>query len=209
MSIIEGAIRFMHTGFNEHKELFNELKQTQNPHTLFIGCSDSRVVPTLITQTLPGELFVVRNMANIVPKYRLKDEFLATTSAIDYAIIALNVENIVVCGHSNCGGCEAIWHPKKLENMPSVANWLRQLDDVKHEIQNSDAPLEERAWLTERLCILQSLENLRTFPQVKEREEKGELRLFGWHYIIETGEVFSYKNGEFILLKKKNRRQIW
>ena len=141
MSIIEGAIRFMHTGFNEHKELFNELKQTQNPHTLFIGCSDSRVVPTLITQTLPGELFVVRNMANIVPKYRLKDEFLATTSAIDYAIIALNVENIVVCGHSNCGGCEAIWHPKKLENMPSVANWLRQLYDVKHEIQNSDAPL--------------------------------------------------------------------
>ena len=205
MSIIEGAIRFMHTGFNEHKELFNELKQTQNPHTLFIGCSDSRVVPTLITQTLPGELFVVRNMANIVPKYRLKDEFLATTSAIDYAIIALNVENIVVCGHSNCGGCEAIWHPKKLENMPSVANWLRQLDDVKHEIQNSDAPLEERAWLTERLCILQSLENLRTFPQVKEREEKGELRLFGWHYIIETGEVFSYKNGEFILLKKEQK----
>ncbi|MDY5114558.1 MAG: carbonic anhydrase [Campylobacter sp.] len=205
MSIIEGAIRFMHTGFNEHKELFNELKQTQNPHTLFIGCSDSRVVPTLITQTLPGELFVVRNMANIVPKYRLKDEFLATTSAIDYAIIALNVENIVVCGHSNCGGCEAIWHPKKLENMPSVANWLRQLDDVKREIQNSDAPLEERAWLTERLCILQSLENLRTFPQVKEREEKGELRLFGWHYIIETGEVFSYKNGEFILLNKEQK----
>ena len=205
MSIIEGAIRFMHTGFNEHKELFNELKQTQNPHTLFIGCSDSRVVPTLITQTLPGELFVVRNMANIVPKYRLKDEFLATTSAIDYAIIALNVENIVVCGHSNCGGCEAIWHPKKLENMPSVANWLRQLDDVKREIQNSDAPLEERAWLTERLCILQSLENLRTFPQVKEREEKGEIRLFGWHYIIETGEVFSYKNGEFILLNKEQK----
>ena len=205
MSIIEGAIRFMHTGFNEYKELFNELKQAQNPHTLFIGCSDSRVVPTLITQTLPGELFVVRNMANIVPKYRLKDEFLATTSAIDYAIIALNVENIVVCGHSNCGGCEAIWHPKKLENMPSVANWLRQLDDVKYEIQNYDAPLEERAWLTESLCILQSLENLRTFPQVKEREEKGELKLFGWHYIIETGEVFSYKNGEFILLNKEQK----
>ena len=135
----------------------------------------------------------------------VKGEFLATTSAIAYAIIALNVKNIVVCGHSNCGGCEAIWHPKKLENMPSVANWLRQLDDVKYEIQNSDAPLEERAWLTERLCILQSLENLRTFPQVKEREEKGELKLFGWHYIIETGEVFSYKNGEFILLNEEQK----
>lgn len=205
MSIIEGAIRFMHSGFAEHKELFTELKQAQNPHTLFIGCSDSRVVPTLITQTLPGELFVVRNVANIVPKYRLKDEFLATTSAIAYAIIALNVENIVVCGHSNCGGCEAIWHPKKLENLPSVANWLRQLDDVKHEIESSNAPLEERAWLTERLCILQSLENIRTFPQVAEREAQGKLKLFGWHYIIETGEVFSYKDGEFILLNKEQK----
>ncbi len=195
----------MEENFIEHKKLFEDLSKKQAPHTLFIGCSDSRVVPNLITNTLPGELFVVRNIANIVPHYRLVDEFLATTSAIDYAIIALNVENIVVCGHSNCGGCEAIWHPKKLENMPSVANWLRQLDDVKHEIQNSDAPLEERAWLTERLCILQSLENLRTFPQVKEREEKGELRLFGWHYIIETGEVFSYKNGEFILLNKEQK----
>ena len=167
MSIIEGAIRFMHTGFEEHKELFSSLKHSQDPHTLFIGCSDSRVVPNLITQTLPGELFVVRNVANIVPRYRLNEEFLATTSAISYALFALNV--------------------KKL---------------VSNEMENSHLPSEERAWLTERMCILQSMDNIRTFPDVEKLEKDGKLKIYGWHYIIETGEVFSYKDGEFKLLNK-------
>lgn len=202
MSIIEGAIKFMHSGFSEYKELFKNLSKSQNPHTLFIGCSDSRVVPSLITSTLPGELFVVRNIANIVPKYRLKDEYLASTSAIVYAIMSLKVENIVICGHSDCNGCAAIYDDKKLQNMPSVARWLEQLNEVKNEILNSNSSVDERGWLTERLCVLQSMENIRTYPQVNEREENGLLRIYGWHYIIQTGEVYSYENEEFILLNK-------
>lgn len=202
MSIIEGAIKFMHSGFSEHKELFKNLSKSQNPHTLFIGCSDSRVVPSLITSTLPGELFVVRNIANIVPKYRLKDEYLASTSAIVYAIMSLKVENIVICGHSDCNGCAAIYDDKKLQNMPSVARWLEQLNEVKNEILNSNSSVDERGWLTERLCVLQSMENIRTYPQVNEREKNGLLRIYGWHYIIQTGEVYSYENEEFILLNK-------
>lgn len=202
MSIIEGAIKFMHSGFSEYKELFKNLSKSQNPHTLFIGCSDSRVVPSLITSTLPGELFVVRNIANIVPKYRLKDEYLASTSAIVYAIMSLEVENIVICGHSDCNGCAAIYDDKKLQNMPSVARWLEQLNEVKHEILNSNSSADERGWLTERLCVLQSMENIRTYPQVNEREKNGLLRIYGWHYIIQTGEVYSYENEEFILLNK-------
>lgn len=202
MSIIEGAIKFMHSGFSEHKELFKNLSKSQNPHTLFIGCSDSRVVPSLITSTLPGELFVVRNIANIVPKYRLKDEYLASTSAIVYAIMSLEVENIVICGHSDCNGCAAIYDDKKLQNMPSVARWLEQLNEVKNEILNSNSSADERGWLTERLCVLQSMENIRTYPQVNEREKNGLLRIYGWHYIIQTGEVYSYENEEFILLNK-------
>lgn len=201
MSIIEGAIKFMHSGFSEHKELFKNLSKSQNPHTLFIGCSDSRVVPSLITSTLPGELFVVRNIANIVPKYRLKDEYLASTSAIVYAIMSLKVENIVICGHSDCNGCAAIYDDKKLQNMPSVARWLEQLNEVKNEILNSNSSVDERGWLTERLCVLQSMENIRTYPQVNEREKNGLLRIYGWHYIIQTGEVYSYENEKFILLK--------
>ncbi len=202
MSIIEGAIKFMHSGFSEHKELFKNLSKSQNPHTLFIGCSDSRVVPSLITSTLPGELFVVRNIANIVPKYRLKDEYLASTSAIVYAIMSLEVENIVICGHSDCNGCAAIYDDKKLQNMPSVARWLEQLNEVKNEILNSNSSVDEHGWLTERLCVLQSMENIRTYPQVNEREKNGLLRIYGWHYIIQTGEVYSYENEEFILLNK-------
>ena len=202
MSIIEGAIKFMHSGFSEYKELFKNLSKSQNPHTLFIGCSDSRVVPSLITSTLPGELFVVINIANIVPKYRLKDEYLASTSAIVYAIMSLKVENIVICGHSDCNGCAAIYDDKKLQNMPSVARWLEQLNEVKNEILNSNSSVDERGWLTERLCVLQSMENIRTYPQVNEREKNGLLRIYGWHYIIQTGEVYSYENEEFILLNK-------
>lgn len=201
MSIIEGAIKFMHSGFSEYKELFKNLSKSQNPHTLFIGCSDSRVVPSLITSTLPGELFVVRNIANIVPKYRLKDEYLASTSAIVYAIMSLEVKNIVICGHSDCNGCAAIYDDKKLQNMPSVARWLEQLNEVKNEILNSNSSVDERGWLTERLCVLQSMENIRTYPQVNEREKNGLLRIYGWHYIIQTGEVYSYENEKFILLK--------
>ena len=205
MSIIEGALNFMHTGFSEHKELFKNLGESQSPHTLFIGCSDSRVVPSLITSTLPGELFVVRNIANIVPKYRLNNEYLATTSAIIYAIMVLEVKNIVICGHSDCGGCAAIYDEKKLESIPSVAHWLEQLDGVKSEILRSDAPFDERGWLTERLCVLQGMENIRSYPSVSERERAGTLSIYGWHYIIQTGEVYGYKNGEFTLLNKEQK----
>ena len=86
--------------------------------------------------------------------------------------------------------------------MPSVARWLEQLNEVKNEILNSNSSVDERGWLTERLCVLQSMENIRTYPQVNEREKNGLLRIYGWHYIIQTGEVYSYENEEFILLNK-------
>ena len=108
-SLFDGVKEFNTTDFLEHKELFEKIGNNQSPHTLFIGCSDSRLVPNLITKTLPGELFVIRNIANLVPIYRTSNDFLATTSAIEYAVKILNVTNIVVCGHSNCGGCNALY----------------------------------------------------------------------------------------------------
>ena len=107
--ILDGAVKFMEEDFLEHKELFESLSDGQTPHTLFVGCIDSRVVPNLITNTMPGDLVVVRNIANIVPPYRKSEEFLATTSAIEYSLQALNVKNVIICGHSNCGGCAALW----------------------------------------------------------------------------------------------------
>ena len=202
--LFEGVIKFREEDFLNHKNLFQDLKHTQNPHTLFVGCADSRVVPNLITKTLPGELFVVRNIANIVPPYRINDEFLATTSAIEYALDELQVENIIICGHSNCGGCEALWEEDMHFNrMPNVRNWLKLINNVKEEVKSFKPENHgKRAWLTEQINIEKQIMNLFTYPSVKEKYLARTLKIYGWHYIIETGEVFSYdfKRHEFCLI---------
>ncbi|ABK82443.1 carbonic anhydrase [Campylobacter fetus] len=192
--VINGAVKFMEEDFLEHKELFEKLGTKQTPHTLFIGCSDSRVVPNLITNTLPGELFVVRNIGNIVPYYRVSEEFLATTAAIEYAINVLHIKNIIVCGHSNCGGCAALYDSdEQLSKVPIVKRWLMLISDIKEEVlKYKTLSPAKRAWITERLNIINSTQNLLTFPGAKEKIENAEIKIYGWHYIIETGEVYNY-----------------
>ena len=204
-ALFEGAVRFRNEDFDEHRELFEQLGDGQKPHTLFIGCSDSRVVPNLITKTLPGELFVVRNIANIIPPYRVSPDFAATTSAIEYAVLVLGVENIVVCGHSNCGGCSALYLPdSSFKEIPNVKKWLELSLPVKkqvlEELQDKDDALIH--WHTEQLNIAQQIRHLLTYPFIKERFNDGRLNIFGWYYIIETGEVYSYdfESGLFCLI---------
>lgn len=193
-NLISGAVKFMEEDFKEHEELFVSLKNKQNPHTLFVGCSDSRVIPNLITNTGPGELFVVRNIANIIPPYRVGSDYLATTSAIEYALTALHIKNIIVCGHSNCGGCAALYHPKKeLDKMPNVRQWLSMLEGVKKDVLLfARDDLAMRSWLTEKLNLVNSFQNILSYPNVKEAFEKGELEVHAWYYIIETGEIYEY-----------------
>ncbi|PSM53091.1 beta carbonic anhydrase, clade B [Campylobacter blaseri] len=204
---IEGALKFMEEDFKANKKLFEELADRQSPHTLFIGCSDSRVVPSLITNTDPGELFVIRNIANIVPSYRISSEVIATTSAIEYALSSLNIKNIIICGHSNCGGCAALYYDNsKFENMPNVKLWLDLIKPIKDKVETLGIKeFSKKAWLTERLNILNSIKNIETYPGVKSAIEKGDIRVHGWHYIIETGLLFSYDktNGHFKLLDKE------
>jgi len=197
--LLEGILRFRQADFEGHKDLFHELGRAQKPHTLFIGCADSRVVPNLITQTTPGELFTVRNIANIVPPYRVSTEYAATTSAIEYAVQALHVESIVVCGHSNCGGCAALHQPAEaLEHLPNVRKWLEILQPVKAEVDKLAPPdtpegsPEEREWLTEQVNIVYQLRNLLSYPYIRSKLKAGELKIFGWYYLIETGEIFNY-----------------
>ncbi len=193
--LFKRTIAFKKEDFEAHRELFKEIGRGQKPHTLFIGCSDSRVVPNLITKALPGELFVVRNIANLVPPYRDRADYFATSSAIEYAVLVLEVDNILVCGHSNCGGCNALYYPKeKLNKTPAVKKWLELAKDVKEEVEmlGFDKDPAEREWITEQINVVKQLENLKTYPFVKERIDSGKLHLIGWHYIIETGEVFNY-----------------
>lgn len=193
-SLFSGVNEFMENGYLEHRDLFESLGEKQTPHTLFIGCSDSRVVPSLITSSKPGELFVVRNIANIVPPYRLSDEYLATTSAIEYAINMFDLKDIVICGHSNCGGCEALYYDKdKFEKIPNVRKWLEILDPIKKDVlENYGNDVSKRSWVTERLNIINSIDNILTFPGIEEKFGNKQINIHGWHYIIQTGEIFEY-----------------
>lgn len=195
-NLLKGIVEFRNNDFIEHRDLFNKISEKQDPHTLFIGCSDSRLVPNLITKTLPGEIFVVRNVANIVPIYTNAGSYFGVTSAIEYAVNILNVENIVVCGHSNCGGCAALYKPDEaLAKIPHTRKWIELAHPVRDKVLKLLPDKDDyaaREWLTEQMNVVEQLEHLLTYPLIKERYFEGTLNLIGWHYIIETGEIFGY-----------------
>jgi carbonic anhydrase len=206
--LLKGIVKFREEDFEQHKELFIGLKKSQKPHTLFIACSDSRIDPNLITGTLPGELFIIRNIANIVPPYRETGEYVATTSAIEYAVKVLEVENIIVCGHSNCGGCGASLNPsKKMEELPHTRKWLELIEPVREKIapQCEKFGPEACEWMMEQGNVVQQIKNLLTYPYIKEEMEQGKISISGWYYIIETGEIFIYdkESSEFHLAEIK------
>ena len=198
-NLIRGTVEFRTNDFEKHKELFKQISESQYPHTLYIGCSDSRVVPNFITSTLPGEIFVIRNIANIVPVYQAAGDYLGITSAIEYAVQALHVDNILVCGHSNCGGCAALFKPEEqLTHIPHTRKWLELSKTVRDRVLQllpSDNDAGAREWMAEQMNVVEQLRHLLTYPYIEQRYREGTLNLIGWHYIIETGEVFGY-NGE-------------
>ncbi len=201
--LFNGVLNFKNEDFEAHKDLFEELKKGQKPHTFYIGCSDSRIVPNLITKTMPGEVFVLRNIANIIPPYDMNDgTFKCSASILEYAVNYLEVENILVCGHSNCGGLKALFYPEeKLNKLPFVKKWLEIIKDVKEAVIDIK-DLKLREWEVEQLNVIKQIDNLMTYPFVEEKVEKGELNIIGWYYIIETGEVYNYnkEKNEFELI---------
>ena len=196
--LFDGVKEFHSKDFIENREIFRQLQQEQHPHTLFIGCSDSRVVPSLITKSLPGELFIVRNIANIVPVHNMKQmDYVATSAVIEYAVKVLEVENIIICGHSNCGGCQALYYePQRMRKLPQTRKWLSLAKSVKNSVKKKIAEnpvLEsERSKMTEQLNIVQQMNHLLTYPYLRSKYQKGQIRLMGWYYAIETGDVYNY-----------------
>lgn len=194
--LFNGVKEFTKNEFEKNKELFKRLSKSQNPHTLFIGCSDSRVNPALITKSLPGDLFVVRNIANVVPLYRSSSEYLSTTSAIEYAVLVLNVENIVVCGHSNCGGCKALFlNDSELEKIPHTKKWVELIRNSKTKAENIVKKIGKKKnieWLVEQENIIEQMNHLLTYPFIEERYKKGLINIYGWYYHIGKGMVYNY-----------------
>jgi len=203
--LLEGLVEFRRGDFEVHRNLFNGLRAKHKPHTLFITCSDSRVDPNMITGTLPGELFIIRNIANLVPPYRETHEYVATTSAIEYAVLSLGVKNIIVCGHSNCGGCAACLKPSEfLAKLPHTKKWLELTCPVRDRVLK-DIPANDpqaRELIMEQANVVEQLKHLMAYPYISQKAILGQLTLSGWHYIIETGEVFIYDRnaGKFLLV---------
>jgi carbonic anhydrase len=201
--LLKGIHSFRTGYFATHRQLFEQLATTgQNPETLFITCSDSRVVPTLITNAAPGELFIVRNVGNVVPRADLPG---GTAAAIQYAVEVLKVENVIVCGHTQCGAMQAILHPERVEELTYVKRWLRQTSNLRRLMQERYAHLNDAARLTVAVQenVLAQLENLREYPFIAERLENQTLHISGWVFDLARGEVFDYdpEAGEFAPLR--------
>lgn len=189
--LLQGVQKFQQEIFGLHKKLFKKLAKRQAPHTLFITCSDSRISPSMLTQTEPGEIFILRNAGNIIPPYGEHPSGEAAT--IEFALLGLGIENIVICGHSYCGAMKAILQPEIRDKFPSLKAWLRHADSTQKlslEIENLSE--EEQINYIAKYNILKQLENLKTHPSVQNGLTNKTLNLFGWVYIISTGEVLSY-----------------
>ena len=190
--LLAGVARFQAEVFPKERERFALLANSQAPKALFITCADSRVLPNLITQTEPGELFICRDIGNIVPAFGAV--YGGVSATIEYAVSVLDVGHIIVCGHSDCGGMRALVHGEKLAGLPSVEEWLKQAEAARRTVAEThpDADDEELLDLLIEQNVVTQLANLRTHPAVAARLATNRLEVHGWHYRIETGEVRVY-----------------
>ena len=195
--LIEGVHKFQTGQFGNYRKLFRKLSQEgQNPHTLFITCSDSRVLAELITQSKPGDLFVVKNVGNIVPPASVTGDTNSTAAAIEFAVENLRVSDIVICGHSQCGAISCLLGETSVgPATPHLRDWLRLAAPVLDMMKKDYAHLktgEERSLAAAEENVLFGLDNLHSYPCVQNRLMDGSLRLHGWFFKIATAELFAY-----------------
>ncbi|WP_025345250.1 MULTISPECIES: carbonic anhydrase [Sulfurospirillum] len=202
--LISGYEKFKDTKFKKYENKFLDLvKNGQHPKVLFIACSDSRVDPALITNSAPGELFVLRNIGNFVPPFAPDNDYHATAAGIEYAVSVLEVTDIIICGHSHCGAIETMYTKITDINLVHVKKWLELGMDAKNYVTqkliSQDVTQSERLELTEKISLLFQSKNLLTYPDVERRVNEGELFIRSWYYHLETGELeyFNTESGEF------------
>jgi carbonic anhydrase len=195
--LLQGFQRFRVKSFEPNRQLFNRLAmQGQTPRTLLVGCSDSRVDPAILTDSAPGDLFVIRNVANLVPPHETTGRYHGTSAALEFAVCNLKVANIIILGHSRCGGIRALLegYGENDEGEGFIAPWVKIAASARDEVLQRwpDASNEFKQRACERAGIRASLTNLMTFPFIRQRVEQGELKLYGWYYDLENGELMQY-----------------
>ncbi len=182
--LLAGISRFQDRVRADPELLERIATQKQEPNVLFISCSDARVPPELITSTQTGELFVTRKIANIVPPYGSGD--MGIGAVVEYAVLHLQVEHVVICGHTDCGGIKALESQVDWSNEPHIARWIEHARPARTKIEASGLPSEQRHLGTVRENVLLQLENLRSYDPVRKGERSGALQLHGWVYRLES-----------------------
>jgi carbonic anhydrase len=193
-SIVAGVVKFQNEVFPQKKKLFEQLATGQHPEALFITCSDSRIDPSLMTQTAPGELFICRNAGNIVPPHTTETG--GMTASIEFALGALNVPHIVVCGHTECGAMKGAMNLSGLTALPHTQKWLSYAGAAVAVVDERGVNWTEEQKMAELIQenVLLQLQHLKTHPQVAARLATGKVHLHGWVYDIKTGEVMAYND---------------
>lgn len=209
-ALAEGNKRFRENHFPKIEEQLKYLvKNGQHPEVMFIGCSDSRVTPDLMLNTQPGDMFILRNVGNFVPPFKHDEDFHGTAAAIEYAIAVLKVKNIIVCGHSHCGACKSLYEDiPETDSLIHVKTWLKLGNKAKERtLKNKKFSTQEEMYrATERNSIRHQLDNLLTYPDIVRKLIAGKLKIHGWYYDIETGNIDYYdkENDDFKPLDELN-----
>ena len=203
--MIEGYRRFRETGWKRERERWSELAEGQRPKVMVLACSDSRVDPSLIFDAKPGQMFVVRNVANLAPPFETTGGYHGVSAALEFAVTQLEVEEILVLGHGSCGGCAAAltgqFDDADHGEGHFIAAWVEMLREASAKVRASHSQLDRAAFLAMELeAVKVSLANLRTFPWVREREAAGRLKLHGVWFAIADGclHLLDEANGEFV-----------
>ena len=200
-AMIEGYRRFREDGWKRERERWSALAEGQNPRVMVLACSDSRVDPSIIFDARPGQMFVVRNVANLAPPFETGGGYHGVSAALEFAVTQLEVEELLVLGHGSCGGCAAAltgqFDQAEHGEGHFIATWVAMLKDAREAVRAAHAKLDDAAFLAmEHEAVKVSLANLRTFPWVIEREREGRLTLHGGHFSIGEGRLYMLDEAE-------------
>ncbi len=208
--LIQGIVDFRKNLTEESRELFAKLALGQKPDSLFIACSDSRVVPNLFASTNPGDLFVLRNVGNLVPPASSEDA--SASAAIEFSVFALNISDIIVCGHSECGAMQALVKNADVQSCPHMMSWLKYGEESLNIVKKGGAinPTLSLHNQLSQVNVLQQIEHIKSYPFVRERLEKKTLRIHGWWFDIAHADVYCYEKelNQFILIDEKEAMLI-
>ena len=199
--LLQGIKEFRQHKLDEYREKFSKLAHGQAPDTLFVGCCDSRVVPNTFASTDPGDLFVLRNIGNLIPPYGAADGT-SVAAAIEFSTLVLHISYIVICGHSDCGAMRAFTENTVHTQGPAIEKWLSYAEPSYEKLLKVHPLPADPHNLLSHINVIQQLEHLKTYPEVKSRLESGELKIHGWWFDLATADVYEYdeKTQEFVII---------